>query len=233
MQQHGGATLRDRVYAGFLRFAEFTYGNILRWYFPLTCKGCEHLSELRQMKEPVIIVFNHNSHLDVQAICVCLGAKFTHDLLFPAKAELFDSTSVGWLIKIFPTIPVHRDQIDIAATKQMLHHLKQGKSILISPEGTRSTTGQQLDYNPSFVRLAMSSGARILPVALFGTRDAQPKGQTFAVRKPVAVHILPPVSVEKSVDRANIQDVADRVKHIIDVELGHVSTRDFGGKLVE
>jgi 1-acyl-sn-glycerol-3-phosphate acyltransferase len=102
---------------------------------------------------------------------------------FVAKAEYFTGRGLkGWLIKMFfvgtGTIPVDRSggRAAQAALDTQLRVLREGNLAGIYPEGTRSPDGRLYRGKTGVARLALESGALVVPVALLNTDEIQPTG---------------------------------------------------------
>jgi 1-acyl-sn-glycerol-3-phosphate acyltransferase len=72
--------------------------------------------------------------------------------------------------------------------------LRQGNALGIFPEGTRSPDGRTHKFRTGVARLALRSGAPVIPVGLIGTREVQPPGERRWHRAHVEVHFGEPVS---------------------------------------
>jgi 1-acyl-sn-glycerol-3-phosphate acyltransferase len=118
-------------------------------------------------QRPCVVVANHASLADP-----FLLAHLPFDLRFVAKAELFRAPLVGWLLRLGGDIPIRRG--DAASARAMsaaaATTLRCGVSLMIFPEGTRSHTGALGPFRDGAIRIAIAAGARLLPVALHGTR---------------------------------------------------------------
>jgi 1-acyl-sn-glycerol-3-phosphate acyltransferase len=122
----------------------------------------------------VILAANHLSVVDsivVPTVC-------PRPVYYLAKAEYFDHRVLGPLLTGLNNIPVNRGvgreallAIDAAGPV-----LKAGKVLGIHPEGTRSPDGKLHRGRPGTVKLALDTGATIVPVGLIGTDRIQPIG---------------------------------------------------------
>lgn len=150
---------------------------------------------------PAILAFNHISFLDplASAYAVDLAGRRPR---FLAKAELFEDRRIAWIIKGAKQIPVHRGTPTAPmALDQALEALSSGEVIVIFPEGT--ITGDP-DLNPmaaktGIARLALASGAPLLPCALWGTANIWPKGfakRWWPPRQDILVRIGRPIQIE-------------------------------------
>jgi 1-acyl-sn-glycerol-3-phosphate acyltransferase len=128
---------------------------------------------------PVILACNHLSFSDSIFTPLIVPRKVT----FVAKAEYFTGTGIkGWLMRQFflgtGTIPVDRSggKAAQAALDTLLRVLKSGNVAGIYPEGTRSPDGRLYRGKTGVARLALESGALVVPVALLNTDEIQPTG---------------------------------------------------------
>lgn len=117
---------------------------------------------------PLILVANHANFLEPPLL-------YTH--LHPrpqagfAKAETWDSPALGALADLWGAIPLHRGEADMAALRQALQALAEGRILGVAPEGTRSGDGCLQRGYPGIVFLALHSGAPLLPLACSGTES--------------------------------------------------------------
>lgn len=130
----------------------------------LTVTGQENLP---QNDEPVVFVSNHQSYLDIPIFLSYLDKP--HALM--AKRELGKVPFLGGWMNILDCVYVGRD--DIRAAAQALRDaeeiVKGGRSIVICPEGTRSMSDELGDFKAGAVRVALRTGARIVPLAIDGS----------------------------------------------------------------
>jgi 1-acyl-sn-glycerol-3-phosphate acyltransferase len=128
---------------------------------------------------PVILACNHLSFSDSIFTPLMVKRRVT----FVAKAEYFTGKGIkGKLMRQFflgtGTIPVDRSggQAAQAALDTLLRVLREGGVAGIYPEGTRSPDGRLYRGKTGVARLALESGARVVPVALLNTDEIQPTG---------------------------------------------------------
>jgi 1-acyl-sn-glycerol-3-phosphate acyltransferase len=88
-------------------------------------------------------------------------------------AEKYEKYAIfRWLTRITNGMFVDRNNADIGVVRECLRRLKQGQILTITPEGTRSKTGNLNQAKPGGIYLAWKAGVPILPVAVTGTEDA-------------------------------------------------------------
>lgn len=119
---------------------------------------------------PVIIASNHVSYLD--PIIVAISSP--RPVSFMAKAELFQKPLLGRIISKLNAFPVQREKADVDAIKAALWVLRKGEVLGLFPEGTRIRNGSLGEAEPGVARLAMRSGAIVIPMAIKGTFHAFP-----------------------------------------------------------
>jgi 1-acyl-sn-glycerol-3-phosphate acyltransferase len=123
---------------------------------------------------PAIIAANHRSFMD----SIFLPLVLERPLSFLAKAEYFDNWRTAWFLRATGQIPVRRGSPGGAkeAFDAALAALDGGGLIGLYPEGTRSRDGLLHRGNLGAARLALATGAPIVPVGLIGTHAVQPPG---------------------------------------------------------
>jgi 1-acyl-sn-glycerol-3-phosphate acyltransferase len=172
-------------------------------YFRLSRIGREHVPE----SGGVIYCSNHRSFLDPFVI----GTITRRPIYYVAKSELFRYRLVGWLLNSLGAFPVLRgtgDQDMLATAKAIL---ERGDSVLIFSEGTRVRPGALGRPKRGVGRLALETGAPVVPVAVIGT-EAVRRGWRIRPHK-VRVRIGPPLTFPK-VEQASPQlaaAVTDRI----------------------
>lgn len=135
----------------------------MRIAFNLHCEGRENIPK----NEAVIYASNHRTNADPPILgCVARGT-----LSFMAKEELFRNKLFGGLIKALGAFPVSRGKGDTGAIDRSLENLKNGKCLIIFPEGTRSKDGKVGRGHSGAALIAARSGAKIVPVGVcFGEK---------------------------------------------------------------
>jgi 1-acyl-sn-glycerol-3-phosphate acyltransferase len=146
---------------------------IARTYIRLHAEGLENVPD----EGACIIITNHLSGLDPFVI----GIPMDRTIYCLAKVELYQNAMLTWILNSLGFIPLDRDSMDTSAMRIVLRLLKNGEAIGISPEGTRSTTGDMLPFTDGATKLALHAQVPILPVAVHGTRELMPPG-TYGFR---------------------------------------------------
>src|SRR5215208_996328 len=146
-------------------------------YFRLRRLGREHIPS-----GGVILAANHRSFLDPFAI----GTSNPRPIYFVAKQELFRYPLVGWFLNCMGAFPVRRGASDEESVATSLALLERGEAVVIFPEGTRIRSGSLAKPKRGVGRLALESGAPVVPVAVTGTERARSRGLRI---KPVKVSL--------------------------------------------
>jgi len=113
-----------------------------------------------------------------------------------SKKELFAIPVLGWLMRLAKDIPVDRGDSGSAsaAMAQCATRLSQHVSVMIFPEGTRSTTGALLPFKDGAFRLAIEAQVPILPLAVRGAATALRTRDWRLGRSTAEVRVLEPIS---------------------------------------
>ncbi len=168
---------------------------------------------------PVIIASNHLSFSDSIFMPLVVPRKVT----FLAKSEYFTSPGFkGFLKKItfiaLGQVPVDRSggRRSEAALLTGLSLLADGNCIGIYPEGTRSPDGRLYKGRTGIARLAIESGAAVVPVAMFNTAEIQPTGQVVPKVRRVEMIFGEPMFFEgDSNDLKLLREITDRIMNTI------------------
>lgn len=126
--------------------------------------------------KPYIIVANHASHLDS---VVLLHTLVGHRLVFLAAKDYFfkDPWKLRFYKAFVPMLPIHREGIHISDFKTVQHYLHENYSVVIYPEGTRSTTGEMGTFKAGAALLSVQTNIPVVPINIEGAHDLWPKGQ--------------------------------------------------------
>jgi 1-acyl-sn-glycerol-3-phosphate acyltransferase len=159
-----------------------------------------------------IIVSNHQSLLDI-LILYSLNYKFK----WVAKKELFSVPIVGWLLRLNKDIPIDRGN-KLSAQLMMEdaeRKVKQGWSIIIFPEGTRSVDAEVKNFKDGAFKMAKNFKLPILPVMLDGSANAIPKHSLMikGIQK-MSVTVLDPIEIDE-VENLSISELSAKCKVLI------------------
>jgi putative phosphoserine phosphatase/1-acylglycerol-3-phosphate O-acyltransferase len=178
----------------------------------LEVRGEEHLWSHR----PAVFVFNHQSGVDAMLLAKLLRKDFAGI----AKKELQRVPLLGSAFEIAGTVFVDRadTQKAIEAMAPAVEALKQGRSIAIAPEGTRSRTPRLGRFKKGAFHLAMQAGVPIVPIVFKNTLDVLPRGAIVLRPANVEAVVLPPIDTtgwtRESLD-AEIEAVRKRFLEVL------------------
>lgn len=117
----------------------------------------------------VILAANHRSFLDPFVIGCCLR----RPIYFVAKKELFDNRVIGWFLNCLGAFPIRRGESDEDSMATARALLERGDAVVIFPEGTRIRTGSLGRPKRGVGRLALETGAPVVPIAITGSDRAR------------------------------------------------------------
>ncbi len=143
-------------------------GTIARLAFRYRAYGQENIIE----EGPAIMAANHQSYLDPPLV----GITCRNELYFLARKTLFEKRLLGPLITRVNALPVDLSRGDLTAFRAVMNLLKQGHRTVIFPEGTRSLTGQIQQARPGIGMIIAKTLAPVVPMRIFGSFEAWPKG---------------------------------------------------------
>ncbi|MFL5829472.1 MAG: 1-acyl-sn-glycerol-3-phosphate acyltransferase [Solirubrobacteraceae bacterium] len=134
-------------------------------YFRMSRIGREHIPT----EGPVILAANHRSFLDPFVIATMVR----RPMYYVAKKELFLRRWQAWILNALGAFPVDRGAGDEQMIDTAKAILARGDIVLIFPEGTRIRPGALGQPKRGVGRLALETGAPVVPVAVIGTEDVR------------------------------------------------------------
>jgi 1-acyl-sn-glycerol-3-phosphate acyltransferase len=162
-------------------------------------------------RRPYVVVSNHESFVDILLI-----SHLPWEMKWLSKAELFRLPVMGWLMALAGDIPLKRGfgPSAIEAIARCREALANRVSVMIFPEGTRSTTAEMLPFKDGAFRLAIDAGVPILPLAVHGTATALPKHDWRFGRSTAVVKVLEPVETT-GLSPADVPALKEKVRTMI------------------
>jgi 1-acyl-sn-glycerol-3-phosphate acyltransferase len=156
--------------------------------------GQEHIIE----DGPAIMAANHQSYLDPPLV----GITCREELYFLARKTLFRNKIFGPILSRVNALPVDLSGADLTAVRTIINLLKQGHRTVIFPEGTRSLTGEIQQARPGIGMIIAKTLAPVVPMRIFGSFQAWPKGGKIKL-SPITVVVGKPMRFTK-------EDFADK-----------------------
>ena len=170
---------------------------------------------------PAVFIFNHQSNVDL----VVVARVLRRDITGVGKREIGDIPVVGRILESAGVVLIDRKNSAsaIEAMTPLVDAMRVGgKSVAMSPEGTRSITPRLAPFKKGAFHLAMQAGVPIVPIVIHNSVDVQPKGDFLYHPGTVHVEVLEPIDT-------STWSVESIDKHVTDVHkmylkaLGQVS----------
>ncbi len=153
-------------------------------------EGVEHLDG----KGPYIFMSNHQGYYDIFALLGHLPVQFK----WLAKKELFSIPFFGWTMAAVGYISIDRGgtRNTVEAMNKAARKIRDGMSVVIFPEGSRSPDGSIQPFKKGGFTLAIKSKVPIVPIAISGSRDIMPKDKLTAISGEVRIRMDHPIETE-------------------------------------
>ena len=152
----------------------------LKKYAQINIQGSEHL---KGIKTPTIFICNHLSNADGLVLDRVLK-KFEPTFVAGVKLSNNAITSIG--VNVIKTTNIKPNTADKDGIQKIIKLIRQGESLVIFPEGTRSRVGSLIEAKKGILLIARMTGAPIIPLGLYGTEKLLPinkegnmSGETF------------------------------------------------------
>jgi 1-acyl-sn-glycerol-3-phosphate acyltransferase len=145
-------------------------------------------------KGPYIFMSNHQGYYDIFAFLSHLPYQFK----WLAKKELFSVPFLGWTMAAVGYISIDRGgtRDTVEAMNEAAQRIREGMSVVIFPEGSRSPDGSVQPFKKGGFTLAIKSKVPIVPVAISGSRDIIPKGKLAVSSGEIRIAVGQPIDTE-------------------------------------
>lgn len=202
----------------FYRFMKATLGTVMRVVYQPWIRGVENVPA----EGPAILASNHLAVIDSFFLPLMLSRR----VVFLGKQDYFTGRGfrgrfVAAFMRGVGTIPVDRSggKASEAALATGLRVLHDGGMFGIYPEGTRSPDGRLYRGKTGVARLALESGAPVVPVAMIGTNIAQPIGKRIPKMHRIGVVIGEPMDFTRyqgmENDRFVLRSITDEIMYAL------------------
>jgi len=138
---------------------------------------------------PVILASNHESYLDPPLV----GSVADRAIFFLARKTLLAGPFFGWLLPKLNVIPVDQEGGDRSALKALIRILKAGEGTLVFPEGERTLDGRMRPALPGLGFVIAKTLAPVVPMRIFGAREAWPRGSARVRFRRITVVVGEPI----------------------------------------
>jgi 1-acyl-sn-glycerol-3-phosphate acyltransferase len=193
-------------------------GPLMDLYTRRRVLGREHFEGLLA---PVLFVANHSSHMDTPAILRALPRPWRRRTVVAAAADYFYAKRrFGWPVSLFfGTIPMARDGrgLDEESTAHIARLFREGWSLVMFAEGTRSRDGSVGKLHSGAAVLAAQYDRALVPIHVTGTHDVMPvgrywprvpPGRPIPRRRPIEIRFGAPIPA----DAEHRHDTMERVR---------------------
>ncbi|MBL4591125.1 MAG: 1-acyl-sn-glycerol-3-phosphate acyltransferase [Phycisphaerales bacterium] len=186
---------------------------IMRVIFRLRRRGVMNIPR----SGPVLLIANHQSFLDPPIVTVFVRHRHAD---FLAREGLFRFRPFGYVIGLLNSSPIKQGAGDTAAMKATIAKLKDGKMMLVFPEGARTTDGKMHEFKRGIGVLLKRTDCQVVPVGIAGAYRAWPRTRKFPrlFNKSMAVVYGTPINskvlMENGVDQA-ISTLASEVGMLV------------------
>jgi 1-acyl-sn-glycerol-3-phosphate acyltransferase len=153
-------------------------------------EGMEHLNG----KGPYIFMSNHQGYYDIFALLGHLPYQFK----WLAKKELFSIPFFGWTMAAVGYIRIDRGgtRDTVKAMNEAAQKIRDGMSVVIFPEGSRSPDGSIQPFKKGGFSLAIKSKVPIVPISISGSRDIMPKDRLTATSGKIQMFVDHPIEIQ-------------------------------------
>lgn len=161
---------------------------------------------------PYLFIVNHQSLFDIFIVATAIPQHFSAI----AKKEAFSVPLFGFIIKKMGTVSIDRKNHvnSVSGINQAVEKLKNGTSVIIFPEGTRSRDGQIGIFKKGAFKLALDSKATIIPMGISGAYQAQSTSSWLINPGLMRVNFGSPIDYQ-DYHHLNIGELSDLIKQQI------------------
>src|ERR1041384_5392261 len=138
---------------------------------------------------PAILAMNHQSYLDPPLA----GITCDRAIYFLTRRTLLDVPLLGWFLPKLNVIPVNQEGVDRSAIKALIRVLKAGNGALVFPEGARTGDGRLQRAEPGLGLVIAKTLAPVVPMRIFGAREALPRGGGRLRFVPITIVVGQPI----------------------------------------
>lgn len=175
----------------------------------LEVEGLEQID----FSKPYVFVSNHQSFIDIPCVVKALPTR----LHFVGKKELKKFPFIGQYMVAMGMIFIDRSNVNraIESLKQAGKLVKNGKSVIAFPEGTRTKDGSVGPFKKGTFLLAAEAGVQIVPIRIEGARKVWPAERVYISPGKIRVSIGKPIDT-MGVDKQNVADFCKSVQATIE-----------------
>lgn len=176
-------------------------------FFAYKVVGKENL----ELPGGALLVCNHASFMDPPLV----GIAFDDEIHYLARKTLMSNPLAKAVYRSWNSIPVDQDKPDMSSLKAVVRLLKQGEKVLVFPEGSRTADGKLQTGQPGVGLIVSKAQTPVIPMRLFGTREALPYGSSMFQPAEVTLVVGKPWRYEP----ANYRETGKELYQKISMEL--------------
>jgi 1-acyl-sn-glycerol-3-phosphate acyltransferase len=165
-------------------------------------------------KGGLLVVSNHQSYFDPIVAAIPVPRPFNP----MARDSLFRNPAFGWLIRSLYAFPVKRRSADLSAFKEAVRRLRQGRIVLVFPEGTRTRDGSIGRLHSGIILMARRAGVPVLPMVIDGTYECWPRQQTLPTLHPVRISYGEPIPAERVQSTSSEELIQEVERQMLDLQ---------------
>jgi 1-acyl-sn-glycerol-3-phosphate acyltransferase len=169
----------------------------------------------------VLVAANHASYLDIPL----LGSALRRRAWYMGRQDLFGPRVFKWMCRELGWIPIRLNRLDRGGFAKAVALIKEGKVVVIYPEGTRTVDGALQPGKPGLGVIVEETGCPVVPAYIAGAYDVLPTGRAWVRFKPVQVAFGEPIDFTKDRERFPGKEFYRHVSRTVMAriaEVGHV-----------
>jgi 1-acyl-sn-glycerol-3-phosphate acyltransferase len=170
--------------------------------------GAQHI----QPGTSYVFLSTHQSYMDIPAMLGYLPAQ----LRIAAKKVLFRIPFMGWHLTRAGHIPIDRSSTEnaVSSMQKAAGYLRRGICAFVFPEGTRSRDGYLHKFKKGGFKLAIQSGAPIIPITIIGSRQVLPPDEIIFRPGPIDMYVDAPIPTNGLTDE-DLEALMENVYNIM------------------
>ena len=168
----------------------YTFHKNLARVLAKTCFAFKTVHRERIIEEGgCILAMNHQSYLDPPLA----GISCHREIHYLARKTLLDWPVMGRIFPKLNVIPVDQERADMSALKAVIRLVKAGNCTVVFPEGSRTEDGEFLPALPGLGLIIAKTRCPVVPMRIFGAREAFPRGGRPHLLKPITLVVGEPI----------------------------------------
>lgn len=213
--------------SGFISTLFDSSGRVYAWHarlwarlsLAMNCVGVSIAGTERVPEGPVIFMSNHQSNFDI----LCLLAAMPFEIHWIAKKELFEIPVFGSSMRRGGYIPLDRGdgRKALQSMDEAAATIHKGKSVVLFPEGTRTTDGKLLPFKRGGFILARKAAVPVIPVTINGSGKINPANKLRLYSGNIHITLHPPVVVPSELRKSEaetwmMENVREQIESVLE-----------------